>query len=257
MAARGCGASRTAGAVYAETHVGGSGRPFLDFMYCPPRIVAPEIGLSPQGQVVWEDADGRQLMYDWVGEKFYPNVTDYVLEGGRFGLSWRISPQSAKKLRAGAFGVPVHPRGFVLNWKEMHGRWTDCCPKSRSNPQRHSVPEGADYEQLWYDELYPKIKEPYAHQMCSGYHWQNVTDGITMQEDDEFTHGRYITPVERVMPGFTYNAYRTTAFKPQYEPAAIGAWPIHCLAVIDGGEKTKQNLDFLQDAGLPVRLAQE
>lgn len=256
MSARGCGV-RVSGGVYAECNVGGGGRPFLDFMFCPPRVVAPEIGLSPQGQVIWEDADGRQLMMDWVGEKYYPNCLDYVLEGGRMGLSWRISPQNAKKLRAGAFGVPVHPRGFILNWKEMRGRWVDRCPKAHGNPRRHDVPEGADYEQLWYDDLYPLLKEPYEHGMCAGYHWQNVYTGITVLEDNEFTSGRHIVPVEREMPGFTYTAYMTTGFKPQYEPAAIGAWPIHCLAVIDGGEKTQQNIDFLQDAGLPVRLAQE
>lgn len=256
MTVRGCG-TRVQGGVYAECNVGGGGRPFLDFMFCPPRIVSPEIGLSPQGQVIWEADDGRQLMYDYCGEKSWPNVTDYILEGGRFGLSWRISPQNAKKLRAGALGVPVHPRGFILNWKEMRGRWVDRCPKSYGNPKRHDVPEGADYEQRWYDDLYPLFKEPYEHGMCAGYHWQNVSTGITVQEDDEFTHGRYIVPVHRDMPGFEYDAYMTTGFKPRYEPAALGAWPIHCLAVIDGGEKTEENMKFLKDAGLPVRLAKE
>lgn len=256
MAARGCG-ERVRGGVYAECPVGGSGRPFMSFMFCPPRVVAPEIGLSPQGQVIWEDESGRQLMMDWVGEKSWPNVLDYILEGGRMGLSWRIAPQNAKKLRAGAYGVPVHPRGFILNWKDMKGRWIDSCPKLRGNPARHDLDGRADYDQKWYDDLYPLFKEPYEHGMCAGYHWQNVCDGITPQPDDEFTSGKYIVPVRRVMPSFEYDAYMTTNFRAKYEPAAIGAWPILGLAVIDGGEKTEENMKFLKDAGLPVRLAQE
>src|SRR5258708_5386340 len=97
MPARGCGESRTRGAVYIECPLSGDGRPVEHFLADRPYVVDPEeFGLSAIGIKIMK-RPGAETIYDvWdiVGQEYYPNVSDFVEEVKCLGLSRKIATTS-------------------------------------------------------------------------------------------------------------------------------------------------------------------
>lgn len=253
MVRRGCG-ERVPGGVYAVTRPQPDGFPLEHFLLCHPMRV-PDIGLSSQGQVLKEielrGGGVATLMFDWIGEKYYPNICDYLEEGRRLGFSWHIAPQVARALTALSWAMPVHPRAIILNWQEYGGRRIDTCPRGKA---RHSVPVGeADFDQLWYSQLYGSGVEPQPL-MCSGYWWMDVRGGEEVYDEQE-THLR---PVRRSTPGVCYHAFAPPA-DGKYEAGVIARLPISGIEVIAGGDQTQKRFEELMGAGpqLPVSVTEE
>lgn len=254
---RGCG-TRVAGGVYAEVGLSPVGLPLERFLYCPPKRV-PDVGLSAQGQVVRrrEGSFGPEtIMFDYIGAAHYPNVTDFLEEGRRYGFSFRITPDTASKLTLVSWALPVHTRAFILNWREIAPRPIDSCPFT---PSQHGVgDEMTDVEMDWFASLYPESDLGYEHTMCSGYWWCDVWDADVVALDARHK----LAEVRRSMPSFTYAANLLNAnVGRRYEWGIIARLPINKIAVIAGGAQTEENYERVAEAqkqaGLPVEVVNE
>lgn len=254
---RGCG-RRVAGGCYAVTELSPVGLPLEHFIYCHPLRV-PDIGLSAQGQVL-KTRDGaygpETLMFDHIGEGYYPNVCDFLEEGRRFGFSWHITPDTASKLTAVSWAMPVHPRAFIINWRELAPRPADSCPRRRD---RHVVDmDLVDRDMGWYAMLYPEATGEYEYKMCSGWWWCDVQGG----EVAALNAAHELAEVRRQLPSLTYTAHLVSAnTRRSYERGVIAKLPINAIEVINGGARTEENYDRLSEThaatGLPVKVVDE
>jgi hypothetical protein len=233
MATRGCG-NRVAGGIYFECRLSPYGKPLETFLYCPPPPVPPEWALSPvSSRLIGID------VVDWIGETHYPNVLDYVEEVRHLGLSGRLPKNFPfHKLTYRSTFKPVHARAIIDNWMDMlvlfrkEKREADC-PLSIETPTlAHRATDG----------------------YCSGYWWEDVMGG----DSDMRAGWRWSRPVLRERPSFSYYANaRPIAFKPDYRPGILGAFPLTRLVVVqgEGAEETYENLS--DSVCVPVSLVEE
>lgn len=228
---RGCGL-RVQGGVYAEAGSSSGGQPIEYFLLCPPVPVdAKEEGLTPRGIKLVEEA-GIVHAWDWVGEVHYPNVTDFIEEVRRFGMSRRLPlGLDYSALTAESRMVLLHPRAILeppcpyhadrIGGKALGLKWNDC-------------PKGREHQHI---------------EMCAGLWWEDVTP----LEALEGRVGR------RDMPSFGYKA----AVKPELAVnrfAKLGAFavmPIDRLAVVraDDGSHEKA-MQAAGKSGLSVDLVE-
>lgn len=114
---RGCG-TRQPGGAYLVTQVGPGGVPIEHLVVDPPASIVPEAhGLAAIGMACLPGPEGRPAhVLDWVGEKHYPNVADFLEEGARFGFSRRVPTTfNFAGLGPGSKHALVHPRALVVN----------------------------------------------------------------------------------------------------------------------------------------------
>ena len=102
---RGCG-TRVRGGFYLEVPLSPFGRPIWSFVLDP---LLPYKGRPFQG-VRFVEAGGRQLLLDWVGERYYPYPADFLAEAGELGISRRVPRTQVHRVRPGALLVFVHRR---------------------------------------------------------------------------------------------------------------------------------------------------
>ena len=252
---RGCG-RRIAGGTYLVTNTSPNGRPLEHFLFCPPLRV-PDVGLSTQGQIVVQ-REGRYgpetVVFDHVGEAYYPNVTDFLEEGRRFGFSWHVTPDAASKLTPVSWMLPVHPRAFILNWRELTPRPADTCPLGK-----HPLEPGeVDRDAGWFSDAFPEKDDPYEHEMCSGWWWCDVHEGLVTALDAV----NQLAEVRRELPSLHYRALLVGSDIPRrYERGVIARLPIHGIEIIGGGARTKESYERLSrahsDTGVPVRVVEE
>lgn len=110
--ARGCG-TRSAGSVYLECNVSPYGTlPMTDFLLDPPLPFAVDCKLG----VSLQERQGTTMVIDHIGSAHYPNATDFLVEGMRFGFSRKISPNlDLSRIQPGSRLLFVHDRGLVTN----------------------------------------------------------------------------------------------------------------------------------------------
>lgn len=117
---RGCGATRTVDGVYLEVGTSPYGRPFDDFLICPP-VLLPEgmtVATLANKNAIWRDPNtGISHIMIWVGESFYPYLPDYLEESRRYGISRKISPLTDfSQLTSASRMMMVHPKAYNANW---------------------------------------------------------------------------------------------------------------------------------------------
>lgn len=131
--ARGCGGSRDRGAAYMECGGSGPGLPIYELIQDPVKPVDPAtLGLSPVG-VKLVEVNGVWHVFDWVGEKHYPNAADFIEEAVRLGVSRRISlREELKKLTPASRLFLVHPKAYWTGGKfRSHFKGSIPCPTGK------------------------------------------------------------------------------------------------------------------------------
>lgn len=247
MAARGCGDSRNAGGIYIECPLSPFGMPLEHFLVDPPIPVnADELGLSPIG-VKFIERNGVWHVMDWVGSVHYPNVSDFVEEVRRLGLSRRIASNSDfGKLTSESRILLVHSRAFIKNHQDYY----------------NSEPPVEELEGLVPYPECPKHLEQHnrpTEQMCARLWYQDVEGGTLVTEDVNDTQARRRC-VTRKMPSFDYHALqKPEGLESQYQTAIFASMPISNLAVIRDpeGRKHEKALESAEKAKLPVKLLDE
>jgi len=229
---RGCG-RRVQGGVYAETSTSKNGKPVEAFLLCPPVVIDPAaMGITPVGVKIIQQA-GVNNVWDWIGSVHYPNVTDFIEEVRRFGLSRRLP----KTLDFAKLDVQT---GLYL----LHSAaWIN-------EPLPYHV-DRIGGEKLGYAwEWCPAGRHEKDHsEMCCGLFWENVKDGKEVA-------GRI---VDRNMPSFTYTAARPPQRATKASTLAIFAvFPIHRLVVIRADDGShERTADKVQASDLPFEIVEE
>ena len=223
MPERGCG-RRTKGGVYAECPLSPFGTPIEAFLVEPPiEIDRQSLGLSEIG-VKLLDKDGITNIYDWVGERFYPNVADFVEEVRVMGLSRRL-PRTLDFARITQRSriVLIHRRAMIRNWQKLSTEPISC-------------PKGLEHK--------PDFR------CCVGAWWHDVTPLLNLNS---------VGVGVRAMPSFNYTAHDAQA-TPTYGTPAIFMWlPVNRLAVIrdpEGGTH-EAAADAAAQAGVPMSIEDE
>lgn len=236
---RGCG-TREKGGIYLEVKVARfSGRPIEEFLGCPPTRVDPAaMGIALRGITVRREPDGSSHAYDWVGDSNYENVTDFIEEARRHGVSRRVqSGLDFSLLTPETRHVLIHPRAYIENAAAYHealqaerreyaSAIAPVCP--RSVP--HDPADGWDG-------------------MCSALWWEDIDGGEIVY--DPMTPPR---SVDRRIGGTVYRARRRPDFlKPVYTPAIFMVLRATRLTVIrdpDGGHE--ERVERASASSLPV-----
>lgn len=237
---RGCG-KRQKGAVYAEAGIalpGEEGEPLEHFIVDPPSPVdMTAMGLTPVAVRLIE-RDGVWHIFDFVGEKYYPNVTDFLEEVRRFGLSRRL-PKSLdfSKLTSESKIIMVHRRAWISETLPYIGDW-------------QTIPN------LNWDRC-PKFIEGHVHEeFCAGFWWQDI-DPKDTEVGHVFGDGRGVSVV---LPSFEYAAVlRPEDHLPGYSPAIFASFPMNRLAVVND-EEGKTHVDAFgaaSKAGIPTDLVED
>ena len=143
---RGCGKARDAGGSYWETASSPNGQPIEFWLSDPPvKIDTIALGIAPQGMKLLE-VDGVYHAIDWVGAMHYPNVTDFIEEARRYGVSRRceLSQEDYALLSKDSKLICIHSAAYLeepeIHWGARIGmndeffegkyKW-DYCPKGR------------------------------------------------------------------------------------------------------------------------------
>jgi len=203
---RGCG-KRKEGGVYAESGNSKKGSPLESFVLCPPIPFDPdEFGISPIGVQLRQFQGETWHIVDWVGSKYYPNVTDFLEEVRRFGLSRRL-PRSLdfSKLTNESRLYLVHSQAWI----------------EKPSPYLSNRLGGNRVGMVW--DSCPRGIEHADGEICSGLWWEDVVGMKTSA-----------TRVgNRVMPAFQYSAAKPpNSSDGEHGVAFFAKFPIHRLALI-------------------------
>ena len=245
---RGCGV-RAKGGVYWELGFSAHGKPIEAFLLDPPIPADIEkLNISPIGVHLIE-REGVWHVVDWIGSIHYENVTDFLEEVRRYGVSRRLelTEEQYKMLSQNSRLLAVHVAGIIespqMYWSERMGQ------------QNSVIEEGYQYD--W--NLCPKGNEQHqagagGKPMCAGLWWEDVLGVEPLIEGSRL--GR------RKMPAFEYFA-AAPPNEPEVEhtPAFIASFPLGRIVVIadpDNGthEDKMKKLSNLQD-GIEVDLVEE
>lgn len=228
---RGCGA-RVAGGVYLETGLGPGGEPLEYFLLDPPLPLATfPITMAKLGVSLFEH-EGVTHVLDWVGSVHYGCPADFLEEVRRFGLSRRAQRTlDFSRLSPASRIFIAHDRGRVIDPFPL---LADRASYSASRVQPYCPKHKPDH--LNPDQAIP----------CAALHWETVP-GVT-----EWSAGRVVT---RIMPSFRYTAAQPPKdVFPKFSPAVVAWFPLHAIAVINGGA-ADDAYTAAQRSSLPVYRA--
>ncbi len=205
-----CCGERKEGGIYAECGLdGNAGKPIEHFLMDPP-ILLHEMTLSSLGVLLIE-RHGVTHILDWIGEKHYPNVQDFIEETAQFGMSRRLSSAlDFSRLTHDSRVLVVHRKAFIRN-TELFPRWE--CP----NGYGHHEPSRIGQE--------AKDKR-----MCVGLYREDLVQGRP--------NGDRVT---RELPSLTYEG-NASPEGVKYGPAIFASFPISRFAVVRGGTSTQSKV---------------
>ncbi len=233
---RGCG-TRKKGGIYAECPLSPFGVSIVEFLFDPPILAdLGELGVSPRGVTLIE-RDGDIHVADYVGEKFYPNVLDFVEEVRRFGLSRRLPKNlNFSKLTPASRIFLIHRRAWIDNatlyFAAREGNaWP--CPKGIAGHMDSANPPG----------------------MCASLWWEDIDGGEKLPPPPDDPRW-----VRRDMPSFSYaGRSRPAGVSPIYRPAFFMGLPLARIVVVSDpeGGSHEEAVEKAGAAGLPVELVDE
>src|SRR5262245_26133393 len=242
MKKRGCG-FRVEGGCYATVPSDGNGSPIEFFLLDPPKVVDMDaMGVPVRHPVALPraDATGRIVyhVYDYVGQEFYPDLSGFVEEARRLGVSRRCELKDYSMLTADSRLVLLHPKAWIDNHADYYEAMSEPerdwfrCPKLLSRPyakevRKHSVNDLVMCSRLWWHDVGPQKR-------C----------------DDFGEHGH----CEIDLPcGASYWAYhRAAEIEPVYRTAIFGVFPLgHFEIVRDRTDGTHEAKRRMFD-GLPI-----
>lgn len=231
--ARGCG-KRKQGGAYAECGLSPFGRPVEEFLFCPPVEVDLEsLGIKKRVATLSQPMDGVINVLDWVGEKFYPNVADFIEEVRRFGMSRRLpKDMDFSKLGPGSRQILFHANAVI----------DDPIPFHKYRLGGHSLG-------LKWDNC-PKDRVHGPADMCAGLWWEDVP------------HVEIVPPIKRMgtrkMPSFTFSAAKPPVEGVHHYPAMFAAFPITRIAVVRAEDGSHEKVaDRASAAAVPVEVVEE
>lgn len=233
---RGCG-TRVRGGIYAETHLSedGNGLPIEAFLLDPPlRLDFAKLGVTAIGTKMIERAGVFHLI-DLVGSMHYPNVSDYIEEVRRFGVSRRISSSTDfSKLTAESRLLMGHSRAFITNFSEYAADWRYTRTPKPGHPEPRCPKGIVSHDQ----DLAPVF--------CAGAYWQDVEGGKSIV-------GRKVL---RTMPSFSYEATsKPFDVTPAYECAIFASFPIHRLVgIADTPVRNAENVRTIGESSIPSAI---
>ena len=221
---RSCG-RRVPGGTYVEVGLlppgavfRGMGRTVEDFLIDPPVVLTAVMDFSERSVAVIQQpgSDDKPIWHvvDVVGERYYPNVADFVEEVRHMGLSRRVQGTLPfNLLTASSRIILVHRKAWVEHYAELREQIDPL-----SDGPRHRCPR---------DMNVPESTHQLGQTMCAGIWWDDL-DGDT------------IVPVgggmfSRAMPEFQYlGRGRPDSIDVEYRPAFFASFPISRLVVVKG-----------------------
>lgn len=247
---RGCG-RRVAGGLYLVVPIGPNGRPIEDFLLCPP--IRPQFDLPVQGQLpFWKDETLH--LVDWIGETYYPHVTDWIEEARVLGISRRISldlaqrdagNETARSILEALTGASrlwfAHRRAWIDNldqYARIDGSLPWMCPRQiDGHPEHDAVAD-----------------DPPA---CVGSYWWDLDDGAPVKPPAIPALKAPDRLVVKTLPCGAEFMGRTRPpdFEPVYETAIFARFPIVQLELVRGPygehELVREQLQDL-DIDIPI-----
>lgn len=249
---RGCG-TRTEGGMYLTTGMGSGGSPLESFLICPPHPVPVTMGLTPIGVrlfAVQNDA-GEFVTHiaDWVGSASYLNVTDFIEEVRRFGLSRKIDGSILAQANITAFDKATRKTITIATPPlTSESRIFLCHSRAFIDNPNAFLAAGAD---LKCPKYYPEHVTGGAEEVfCLGLAYENVEGGNPGQI--------YPDGVYREMPSFGYYANKapagvTAVYSAQ--PAFFAKFPITMIEIVSGTDvQNAANAANAAKAKLPSRV---
>ena len=237
--ARGCGDSRTKGDAYWETARSPKGKPIEFWIVDPPVKIDPDVlRISPQGVTLLEDKNGVHHVLDWIGAMHYPNITDFLEEARRFGVSRKceLSANEYALLSPESKLICIHSAAHLdepaIHWGARIGmgdeffagryKW-DLCPKD-------NIEHDINREAMLSFMADPKFKSP----MCAGLWWEDCMFVDPIEKDSRLGI--------RTMPAFRYRCAASPASpwkQTPRSPAIFASFPFGRIAIVEdpeGGE---------------------
>lgn len=235
---RGCG-RRQKGAAYLEVAMSPDGQPIEEFLLDPPIPIDKDaLGLSNIGvKLIQRGTTGIWDVWDIIGQQHYLNVSDFVEEARRFGISRRLSTKlDFSLLTEQSRLMLLHSRAWIDN----HYDYTVApaglgqCPKRLpSHDPWNDNATSVMCVGLWNEDIEG------GKQCERGIHPIGSIVAVEQLKEREGQEHRY---VERTMPAFKYSGYRRPdGVTPVYKLALFAAFPIGRLVVIrdDDGDYHK------------------
>lgn len=235
--ARGCGKSRVKNGVYAccPFSPDGDGQPVEFFLLDPPQPI--DETLVTKIGVTLIERDGITHVLDWVGEKYYVNISDMVEEVRHMGMSRRLelSPEDYAKIGPESRLIMIHKRAIIKNVQQYRPKGDE------STYLKYRCTRDA----LKEDSLVASEHHDGGSVMCSGVWWEDLGNVIV-------TNGRHGV---RQMPSFSYSGQMPPdGVEAKYESGLFAAFPISHLEIVkdDDGDVHKEKLEKMSGIGMEV-----
>lgn len=248
-AARGCGV-REPGGVYLETRVDPiRGLPIERFLIDPAIRVPEEMHLPNRGVAILRrhESDPTCDVYDRVGTASYPNVTDFIEETKRLGLSRRIPANANFALLSDKSEIRLaHPRALIENAVLLYGHLAQEKQAYVNHPAWRCICGREDHATLANLVI---LSCP----TCASCWYETVTGGDPTWNPDHFPR-----TVERKIGSIPYIARSTPYdYVPVFADAFFLRLPLHRIVVIRDPEEHRDEEAFARASiavGLPVIL---
>jgi hypothetical protein len=206
---RGCG-TRVLGGVYVETLLSADGHPIECMIKDPAIAIDPQaMGLTPVGIKLIEQ-NGVTHIFDWVGEGYYPYVSDFIEEVRRFGASRRLpSTLDFSRLSPESRLILVHSRAVTPAFEpdvlaSVQSATPQMCPRMIRC-------------------LHDKLKYLQPDHICAAQWWQDHDAKARLLPFEMY---------DRELPSFAYKARQMPGPYATIKPGIFMVLPISRVAVV-------------------------
>jgi hypothetical protein len=239
---RQCG-SRKKGGVYLTVATGPDGKPIEDFIFCPPIPIddLSRFGIGPRGVYLIERAGGFHVA-DVIGQEYYPNVADFIVEGDMMNISRRAEGLDYSKLTRRSRLIVIHQRAHIENYADIIAEMGEAerkafrCFKGQHEHKIDSLDE-----------------------MCTGLWWHNVEEMENKEEIGGNGELPRLKGLRKLKCWTNYHGHTSQTIKPVHQYAFFASFPLGGIEVIedpdDGTHEAK--LERAQKSGLDVNLVKE